>query len=73
MAHAGAHGLSCSDSTDEIKTLLAGHFTQGECSKNAPVMEVCSDICDVIQSGGGTSDDIQAYLLTAASYNISRK
>jgi hypothetical protein len=73
LAHAGAHGLTCSGSTDEIRTLLAGHFTRGECSKNAPVMEACSDVRDAAQSEGGTSDDIQAYILTAASYNISRK
>ena len=73
LAHAGAHGLSCSGSMDEIQTLLAGHFTWGECSKNAPVMEVCSEVHDAAQSEGGTSNDIQAYILIAASYNISRK
>jgi hypothetical protein len=73
LAQAGAHGLSCSGSTDEVRTLLADHFTRGECSKNAPTMKACSDVRDVAQSEGCNDNDIQAYILTAASYNIPRK
>jgi hypothetical protein len=49
LAHAGAHGLSCSGSTDDIRILLAHHFTCGECSKNAPTMKACSDARDAAQ------------------------
>jgi hypothetical protein len=47
LTHAGAHGLSCSGTTDEIRTPLVDHFTRGKCSKNAPIMEACSDVCDI--------------------------
>jgi hypothetical protein len=73
LTHAGAHGLSCSGTTDEIRTLLVDHFTRGECSKNAPIMEACSDVRDIARNEGSNGDDIQAYILTAVSYNIPRK
>lgn len=61
LAYAGTHGLSCSGSTDEMWTLLADHFTRGKCSKNALIMEACSDVCGIAQSEGSNGDDIQAY------------
>ena len=73
LAHVGVHGLSCLGSSDEIWTLLADHFTQGHCSKSAPTMEACSEVCDSVQTESSNSNDIQAYILKAVSYNIPCK
>ena len=58
---------------DDIRSTLADHFTQGECSKNAPIVDACSEVHEMAGSDSGNIDDIQAYVLTVASYSISHK